>query len=787
MAHANADYPEGSPEKPSWVRPEPLRRHPETERIEKICDTIVLVLLVSVLVLAPIAFGGVAQDLAPFSKTPFGTVLYYFNYYIVAAAVLMGLAWAVKLVLTERIVLARTPMDVPLLLFLLYALVRALTCAAPTVGLREVGWMAAYAAIFYVAVNTLRTRRQQGIAAGAIVATALLITLIAFVMALHSKTSYLALTLEQPEIYRGRLSTSYVCPNHYAGHLEMAIPLVLGFIMISKARPVAKIVAGALGFALILGMILSMSRGGWVGLALGTLCLFIVAIKQRRTRFLAWLLPPALIAIVATTVIVRDPRVREKFLHPGDTYYFRGLTWKHTLDVVREHPLFGTGPGTYRWAITKAQPARMWVDVRYAHNDYLHTLSDYGVIGLGLVLWAVGAFAFRGVRALRRLKKSSDLALTASVLAAAAAIAAHSFVDFNMRIPANLVTMLVLAALLIAVRQYQLRRLAELVIFKRGDAVRLRPITKGLAIAAFVLVAAALLVVNGRKHEARIAYHRGRELDASVFKGIAQEQTMSPERAERVVTAYQRAVRLDPSNDEFRAALLNFYLWKGANDGVSPWTMAFARQQLEYNLEHTLKTTPSLQLPDLSEKRARVIEEQSRPERIFIGLLLALRAQDESLPRPKIRKEAALNALEKAIAYGKEAFRLNPLSAKVAFEMGKTYALIYGILTTDGGSGTPGGSAHLSPEECKDQARHWYRLTVELFPENGAYRRSYGEFFELIGELNSALVQYEKGFEIYKDAPWSQKIFIRCIQRVQEKIAARREAEAAEQEAGQNE
>lgn len=791
MAH---DISDAAPDRPGQPRPPAPRRQPGTEKIEKTCDTIILALLASVLVLTPIAFGGAEQDLAPFSKTPFGTVLYYFMYYVAAAAVLMVLAWAVKMLLTERIVLARTPMDLPLLLLLAYAFVRALTCAAPAVSLREVGWMAAYGAIFYVAVNTLRTRRQQHTVAIAIVATAVALTVIGLIQALAHAPN-LALTLERPKQYFGRLGASYVCPNHYAGYLEMAIPLVLAFIMIGKGHIAKKIVAGTLGLALVTGIIFSMSRGAWIGLALGIIFLLVVATTQKKINVLAWVVP--LIVIIATVVmiIVQDPRVRQRFKDVANTedrsYAGRALAWKHTLDMVQRHPLFGTGPGTYRWAYTQAQPAQQWLDVRYTHNDYLHTFADYGVVGLGLVLWAAAAFGFRGVRALRRLKRSNDLALATGIMAGAVAMAAHTFVDFNMRIPANLITMLVLAALLVAIRQYQLRRFAEIVVFRRSGKARLRLLTKIATLAAVALAALAILIVNGRKHSARVAYHRGRELDVAVREGIAEAGTMTPrqqdERQERVITSYQEAIRIDRSNFEFHSALLGTYLWKGANSGVPPLTMLAARNQLELDLRRALKEDSSLQLADILEEGERVAKEESRPERILLALLVLLRSEATPVSPLKLRKADALTAFNRAIPYGKEAFRLNPLSARVAFDMGETYKLMYGILTADDRSGTLDRSAYISVEECEAEARRWYHLALKLHPENGLYRRGYGEFLELTGELRSALEQYRKGMEIAAKKQriqrgFEQKSFERQIRRVEKELVARRKSEAPERD-----
>ncbi len=753
------------PEQAEPIRPEPLRRSRETEQIERVCDTIILALLVGVLVLTAIAFGGADQDLAPFSKTPLGTVLYYFNYTIAAAAVLMVLAWGVKMVLTERLVLARTPIDIPLVLFLVYALLRALTCAAPAVAIREVGWLAAYAAIFYVAVNVLRTRRQQHLVVGAIVGTALVLSIVGLVLMLRLETRDLVLTLERPQQYHGRLGATYVCPNHFAGLLEMTIPLVLAYIMIGKARLVHKMIAGAAGFAMVTAMIFSMSRGGWISLSLGIVFLLAAATLNRRIKLLAWLVPLVVIIATVVAIIVNDPGVRHRFSIVFDrddlSYGGRALAWKHTLDVVRRHPLVGTGPGTYRWAFTRAQPRDLVFDVRYTHNDYLHTLSDYGLVGLGLMLWAAGSFAYRGVRALRRAKKSADLALATGVMASAVAIAAHSFVDFNMRVPANLIIMLVLAAALVAVRQYQLRRMGELVVFKHTGTRRLATAVKVVAIAALVLAAAAILLVNGRKHAARIAHHRGREVDMTVprpiglkerviehvlaleqitpeqrepivralsmldwpmmqdvdrtLRRMGHKETLDPEaikelmraaRAarsmtqedqERIVAAYQRAIRLDGSNFEFHAALLNYYVYVGQN---------------------------------------------------------------------RLLNHEALRELARGMPHGLEATRLNPLSAMTAFNMGEMHREMYDRLNRQDLFNLVDQTDYEPVDYYKKKARDWYEVAIGLHPENGTYREGYADYLVLAGELQAALGQYRNGVEIFSTMRRYETVFEDGIEQV---------------------
>jgi O-antigen ligase len=694
------------------------------------------------------------------------------------------LAWGIKMVLTERLVLVRTPLDGPLLLFLGYGFVRALTCAAPNVALREVGWLTAYVAIFYVAVNTLRTRRQQGVAAGAIVTTAVLLTLLAVVLALHPSTKNLTLTLERPKVYHDRFGASYVCPNHYAGYLEMAIPLLLGYVILSKARLVPKIVASVLGLGLVMGIIFSMSRGGWISLTMGLIFLLVAAATQKKINVLAWILPPIVILVTAVAIIARDPRVRDRFARVADkedvSYGGRAQAWKYTLDLVQRHPVFGTGPGTYRWAFTAVQPPSLPLDVRFAHNDYLQTLSDYGVIGLGLVLWGVGVFGFRGIRALRRLKRSNDLALATAVMGSAVAIAAHSFVDFNMRIPANLITMLVLAALLLAIRQYQLRRFAEWAIFRRRGNKRLSLLTKVVVIAALGLAAVALLAVNARKHEARIAYHRGRELDMSLVRPMAlKERTLralrqldgvSAEQIEPVVKAVSE-LENPMIRDVGRAVALA--LREASSKGLLEPAQADAVTKAT---RRARGVTPEEAEQIVGWYRRAIRFDNSNFE--YHAALLSFYCWKGA--NSVLRKDVALKALSRAIPYGDRAFGQNRLAARVAFDMGETYKWMYSILKADDPFGLVDRSRYDAPNFYNEQARNWYERAIRLHPESGWFREGYGQFLEWAGDLDAALAQYEKGIEIFADAPWRQEELRPRIRRVEKKLEGRQETEPVE-------
>jgi O-antigen ligase len=96
------------------------------------------------------------------------------------------------------------------------------------------------------------------------------------------------------------------------------------------------------------------------------------------------------------------------------------------LRLFREHPVTGTGPGeaTLRWRSSDGEE----VGARYAHNEYLQTLAELGVVGVGLLV----ALMFSLVRALNRTPRR----LWAGVVAALLALGVQSVFDFLWHVPA---------------------------------------------------------------------------------------------------------------------------------------------------------------------------------------------------------------------------------------------------------------------------------------------------------------------------------------------------------------
>jgi O-antigen ligase len=255
--------------------------------------------------------------------------------------------------------------------------------------------------------------------------------------------------------YGRRASGLYVCPNHLAGLLE-----VLGIFGLSIAwwgrLPVwVKLLALYGAGVCYLGLLLSVSRGGYVSSAASLLVFFTLSLLVlRRTARQFFLRIGELSVAAAWLVLIFGSFYSSRMLFLSDrptvaeeTNDMRVDLWNAALQQFKLEPVLGTGSGTYLFYGRQFRTLRMDRDPVEVHNDYLHLLAEYGITGAVGFLIFLGAHLFSGWKDFQRLGPkraavsprltSNRLALEIGALAAIGAYLVHSAFDFNLHIPAN--------------------------------------------------------------------------------------------------------------------------------------------------------------------------------------------------------------------------------------------------------------------------------------------------------------------------------------------------------------
>jgi putative inorganic carbon (HCO3(-)) transporter len=118
----------------------------------------------------------------------------------------------------------------------------------------------------------------------------------------------------------------------------------------------------------------------------------------------------------------------------------------YALDMARDYPLFGAGPGSFHTAFTRYRGPDIRAFYDHAHNDYAQFLVETGAIGAALAGSLPLTALALAVLALSRRRDPLARGFAFAVVMGVSSIAIHSTVDFNLQIPANALAFMVLLA-----------------------------------------------------------------------------------------------------------------------------------------------------------------------------------------------------------------------------------------------------------------------------------------------------------------------------------------------------
>ncbi|MEM7390966.1 MAG: O-antigen ligase family protein [Verrucomicrobiota bacterium] len=266
-----------------------------------------------------------------------------------------------------------------------------------------------------------------------------------YALILHGKDLRLVLYQERPAGYEMRASGTYYCPNHFANLIDIMLCMAVAVLFMPAGGAILRIVSGYAILVSLPVLFLTHSRGGWLG-AIGGLCVttLILAWTKSRKLFMWYALSiPALLFIGGAIVWEYSPEFKERILSAAPTGNYstaqiRLGIWKDSLEMIKEEPPTGYGGGTFRWHYPRFQTVHHKLWARYAHNDYLQLLIEYGIPGLLLF----GAFwLFLIVKLIRKIPAAAedrDLYLIAGLLGAMAAYMITALFDFPFHLFANL-------------------------------------------------------------------------------------------------------------------------------------------------------------------------------------------------------------------------------------------------------------------------------------------------------------------------------------------------------------
>jgi len=202
------------------------------------------------------------------------------------------------------------------------------------------------------------------------------------------------LTMGQARIYGP--GGSFEDNNDYALLLIMAVPIAY-YAARAEGHRWIKRALYALPLMMILTVIFTLSRGGYLGLCAVAFCLALKARFKLTALVIVTILGLIIFSIAPRQVSERVTAI--KTTEYDESTQQRLYSWDVSWRIINEHPIFGIGPRNLLQVYDRATETRV---ARVSHNSFLQMAVDAGLPAL-LLFIAVIALSYRRLRKSRRI------------------------------------------------------------------------------------------------------------------------------------------------------------------------------------------------------------------------------------------------------------------------------------------------------------------------------------------------------------------------------------------------
>jgi len=429
--------------------------------------------------------------LVPLVMTPWNFELFEYNKMMLTyvLTILITASWLIKMVLAKKFLFKRTPLDIPLVIFLSSQLLSTVFSIDHHTSLwgyysRFHGGLlstVAYLVLFYALVSNLDKKRVLN-SIYWLLSSAIVVSIYAVLE--HFGHSFSCLMFEGNfgvgcwvQDVQNRVYATMGQPNWLAAWLAALLPIPLAFainvIISHKRQQKFKIQNLITNYQLLISLSLftiyficlffTKSRSGLPAAILSLGLFLFIVIAQRLITYKKKLLLPLILIFIIGVFGATFLGLKTLFTHPRqDLAYIFGLTnqttipvqnaslggsesgdirkivWRGTIDIAKHYPLFGSGIETFAYSYYNFRPVQHnllseW-DFLYnkAHNEYLNILATTGFLGLSayllLIGWVIWLF-------LRQIKNSPNFSisqyLNLSLLAGWVSILITNFLGFS--------------------------------------------------------------------------------------------------------------------------------------------------------------------------------------------------------------------------------------------------------------------------------------------------------------------------------------------------------------------
>ncbi|MCU0285558.1 MAG: O-antigen ligase family protein [Acidobacteria bacterium] len=304
----------------------------------------------------------------------------------------------------------RTIIDIPLIIILIMVLITTFLKANPFHSFPKIAGLLLGVGLFYAISAVLKTEKTIKIATILFLSGGVLFSLLGVLGMFTFKVKHLTLLMKLKE-WLPRINFNLpgaeegFHPNAVGGTLVLFIPLFMVWLFASwkKAGRNAFAAKGNL-LPLFLGagllitsgvLLLTQSRGAWLGLLLACLVGFFLFLLKKKVFLVVSIVSLAAILLFSFVIapsLLENDQVRLTTRQAEGTLFFRIQLWNVVLPMIHENPIIGIGLNEFRYQYEVKH------ELSHPHNKLLLLAVELGLPGLIAYLALLGCVGFAVVK-----------------------------------------------------------------------------------------------------------------------------------------------------------------------------------------------------------------------------------------------------------------------------------------------------------------------------------------------------------------------------------------------------
>lgn len=348
-------------------------------------NTLIQILINGLVLLIPLFFIGLTTE--PFELPKLAL--------LVGFVMVLLVLWSFKWVISGQVTITRTPLDIPLLLILVIAILSTFFSDSRIISIfgnyptfhGSLISIVSYILLYFILVSNIKTHKQVVYLLYTLFASASLVSIVTL-------SSYFGLYLP---LNFAKIQSFTPTGQTFAtvAFLNLLLPIVFTFIIRKNpfvTTPLAIVIATL--FAIVIGLVGSTSNQVIAVLSL-ILVLFLSPrneLKHKLPLFFVPIVVSLLLIIISSFQFgnINNPLFskREDFKKLNPVQLSFKDSWTVSASAVRDEPWLGTGPATFLFNFTAYKPVSinltpMW-NLRFvnSYNEYFQVFATLGILGM---------------------------------------------------------------------------------------------------------------------------------------------------------------------------------------------------------------------------------------------------------------------------------------------------------------------------------------------------------------------------------------------------------------------